>query len=367
MRLPRKIGWIVAGVVLVVVLVGAILFIRAGQVPPGTLTVLPTETTSAALVPTPTIAPPSAATPSPTASAVAAPPANPFAGTKGFIDPASNARRQADIWRTSRPQDATLLDKIANQPQADWFGDWDADIESAVSSRVTRIAADGALALLVAYNIPNRDCGQYSAGGALAPAAYKTWIRAFAKGIGDRKAVVVLEPDGLGLLKDCLSTADQQARLDLLKDAVTVLKANPATAVYLDAGNAHWIPAPEMATRLQSAGVAGADGFVLNVSNFVTTADSVAYGKTLAALLGGKHFIIDTSRNGNGPTADAQWCNPPGRALGPAPTTATADPLVDAYCWIKRPGESDGTCNGGPAAGAWWLDRALELARLAQP
>jgi endoglucanase len=122
-----------------------------------------------------------------------------------------------------------------------------------------------------------------------------------------------------------------------------------------------------MAARLQGAGVAGADGFALNVSNYVTTADNVAYGKAVAALIGGKHFIIDTSRNGNGPTPDSQWCNPPGRALGPAPTTATADRLVDAYCWIKRPGESDGTCNGGPAAGGWWPDRALELARLAAP
>ncbi|MFI2791482.1 glycoside hydrolase family 6 protein, partial [Kitasatospora sp. NPDC018614] len=45
------------------------------------------------------------------------------------------------------------------------------------------------------------------------------------------------------------------------------------------------------------------------------------------------------------------------------PTTRTADPLVDAYLWIKRPGESDGTCKGGPKAGQWWETYALELAR----
>ncbi|MEW2037650.1 glycoside hydrolase family 6 protein, partial [Streptomyces sp. NPDC005534] len=48
---------------------------------------------------------------------------------------------------------------------------------------------------------------------------------------------------------------------------------------------------------------------------------------------------------------------------GENPTTKTADPLVDAYLWIKRPGESDGTCKGGPKAGEWWADYALRLAK----
>ncbi|NEE07199.1 glycoside hydrolase family 6 protein, partial [Streptomyces sp. SID7499] len=75
---------------------------------------------------------------------------------------------------------------------------------------------------------------------------------------------------------------------------------------------------------------------------------------------------IDTSRNGNGPYTGGDpaesWCNPPGRALGEAPTTQTGDERVDAYLWIKRPGESDGDCKGGPKAGAWWPEYALGLA-----
>jgi endoglucanase len=55
--------------------------------------------------------------------------------------------------------------------------------------------------------------------------------------------------------------------------------------------------------------------------------------------------------------------NPDGRALGSGPGTLTGHPLAVAYLWVKRPGESDGTCNGGPAAGAWWADYALGLAR----
>ena len=42
-------------------------------------------------------------------------------------------------------------------------------------------------------------------------------------------------------------------------------------------------------------------------------------------------------------------------------TTATGDPLADAYTWIKAPGESDGTYNGGPSAGTFWTDYAIGL------
>ncbi|NUT94690.1 MAG: endoglucanase, partial [Saccharothrix sp.] len=58
---------------------------------------------------------------------------------------------------------------------------------------------------------------------------------------------------------------------------------------------------------------------------------------------------------------------PPGRGLGARPTADTGIPLVDAFLWVKRPGESDGECQGGPAAGRWWPEQALELAKLASP
>lgn len=82
---------------------------------------------------------------------------------------------------------------------------------------------------------------------------------------------------------------------------------------------------------------------------------------------GSAHFVIDTSRNGQGPAPDDAWCNPPGQGLGIPPTTDTTSPLVDAYLWIKDPGQSDGTCNGGPAAGTFWPSYALGLAQNAAP
>jgi endoglucanase len=287
-----------------------------------------------------------------------------FTGAKWFLDPSSNARRQADAWRLSRPADAAQMDKIAGQPQADWFGGWSGDVRTAVSDRVGQITAAGALPVLVAYNIPQRDCGSYSAGGAGSPDSYKTWIRAFAAGIGSRRAIVVLEPDALAAM-GCLSAADQQTRLGLLSDAVSVLAAQPGVATYIDAGNSAWQSAATMASRLQSAGIARARGFSLNVSNYLTTSTQLAYGDQLSALVGDKRFIVDTSRNGVGPTTDGQWCNAPGRALGNRPTASTGDSRADAFFWIKRPGESDGTCNGGPAAGQWWADYALGLAKRA--
>jgi endoglucanase len=148
---------------------------------------------------------------------------------------------------------------------------------------------------------------------------------------------------------------------------VRTLRAKPGTAVYIDAGNANWVPPEDMAKRLDAAGVKDANGFALNVSNYVATDKTVAYGKKISEALGGDiGFVVDTSRNGQGEAPKEQWCNPDGRGLGKAPTPDTGDPLVHAFVWVKRPGESDGECNGGPAAGAWFGNKALELARNAQ-
>lgn len=285
---------------------------------------------------------------------------NLFSNTRLYVDPSSPARRQADAWRRSRPADAALMDKIAEQPLAQWVGGWNLDIGREVSASVSRITGARALPVFVAYNIPGRDCGLYSAGGADGSDAYRRWIREFADGIGNRRAVVILEPDALSGMS-CLSPALQQERINLIHDAVRVLKAKGA-AVYIDAGHARWVPAPEMANRLNRAGIADANGFSLNISNFLSTSVNIAYGTEVSRRVGGKHFIIDTSRNGQNLTSAGNWCNPRGQRLGTAPTTRTGNPLVDAFLWIKTPGESDGTCNGGPAAGRWWAEYALGLA-----
>jgi endoglucanase len=291
---------------------------------------------------------------------------NPFAGVHLYVNDYSLAAMAAQNLKASHPSEAKLLEKIAVQPTGQWVGEWSGDVETAVHNLGKATNAKGMVPVIVAYNVPNRDCGQYSAGGSASPEAYRKWIHDFAKAAGPFRMIVVLEPDALGLLTQCLSPPDQKARLALLKDAVEVLEATPGVSVYIDAGHAKWIPAPEMARRLVGAGVASADGFALNTSNYISTEESIAYGHAVSAATGAKHFIIDTGRNGNGATTDAKWCNPDGRALGSAPTTNTGDPLVDSFFWVKPPGESDGTCNGGPKAGDFWPEAALGMAKRAK-
>lgn len=288
---------------------------------------------------------------------------NPLSSLKFFVNPNSNAKQTADAWRNSRPQDALQMDKIASSPEAIWLGGWNSNVQSDVANKINAAKSQGAVPVFIAYNVPGRDCGSFSAGGASDANSYKSWIAQIASGINGSKAIVVLEPDGLALI-DCLSAQQKTDRFSMISDAVSTLK-NAGAIVYIDAGHPSWISADDMSARLNSAGIAKADGFALNTSNFYTTSDNINYGTQLSGKLGGKHFVVDTARNGLGGTSDNQWCNPSGRALGNRSTANTGNSLVDAFLWLKNPGESDGNCNGGPSAGVWWPDYALGLAQRA--
>ena len=285
---------------------------------------------------------------------------NPLAGLTLWIDPDSPAAREA---ADASGAEADLFGKIATQPVAKWLGGWSGDVASTVRDAVDAADADGAVRVFVVYNLPNRDCGGYSSGGASDADAYRAWVADIADGLDGRAAVLILEPDGLSMM-DCLSSSDADTRYTLLADAVSTLRA-AGGIVYLDGGHSAWHPVGTMAERLRAADIAGADGFALNTSNFETTDDIVAYGEAVSAETDGAHFVVDTARNGLGPTSDHAWCNPDGRALGLPPSVATGNPLVDGLLWVKTPGESDGTCNGGPSAGEWWPEYALGLAERA--
>ncbi|WP_093798984.1 glycoside hydrolase family 6 protein [Streptomyces sp. Wb2n-11] len=287
-----------------------------------------------------------------------------------WVDPKSDAARQVGAWEAQgRGADADVLRRISERPVADWpDGN---DPAPGIRRAVRGAAEDGRTLVLVAYNIPHRDCGQHSAGGAADADTYRRWIGSFADSIGTAPAIVVLEPDAVPHIVDgCTPAEEHDERTALLSEAVDRLKRQPKTKVYLDAGNPAWIDDPgKLVEPLKRAGVDRADGVSLNVSNFQKDDTVEAFGNRLSGLLGGAHFVIDSSRNGNGPLSGSRadaWCNPAGRALGTPPTDRTGDPLLDAFLWIKRPGESDGECRGGPAAGTWWPDYALGLARRAK-
>ncbi len=291
------------------------------------------------------------------------------ADTSYFVDPRNPAAEQERIWRREgRDEEADAIGVIAREPIAIWMTGEESDVTASVEAVTRDAASAGQTALLVAYNVPGRDCDQYSSGGAADAGAYRRWIRAFAAGIGEQPATVILEPDAVAHMVDgCVADDAAKARAGLLRDAVAVLSAKPRVRVYLDAGNAGWIERRALVEPLRRAGVRQADGFALNVSHFFTTEESLAYGGAVSAALDDAHFVLDTGRNGNGPLSGdspEQWCNPMGRAIGVAPTTRTNDPRADAFLWIKQPGDSDGECGRGePPAGDWWPDYALGLVR----
>ena len=297
-------------------------------------------------------------------------PANPLAGSTLWVDPDSTAQQQAD---TSRQQgDATTADAlqaITSQPVATWFASQDDDPYAKAERVTTAAATAGSLPVLVVYHRPGRDCGSYSAGGSADPQSYLAWVGGLAAGIGDRRAVVVLEPDAVAQAVSgaCGSAAQAGEELAMLGQAVDVLKNQPGVRVYVDAGHAGWIgDANALAEALRTSGVERADGFSLNVANFQSTADSVAYGERLSGLLGQRQFLVDVSRNGRGAPATTEgidaWCNPPGAGLGENPHVGSDLALAVAFLWIKEPGASDGDCRAGePKAGVFWPDYARRL------
>ena len=398
-------------------------------------------------------------------------------GTRLFIPPPSDGAPQqvVSLLKAHDLKDAALITKMETIPRAVWFtSGTPAQVKQQVQQTMAQAAIERAVPVLVAYDIPGRDCAQFSAGGALSLADYEAWISAFAQGIGNGRAVVILEPDALGNMpSNCglptsvypFTDADRTAELQY---AVSALEARPGAGVYLDGTHSAWQSVGTMTQRLLAANVQQAQGFFLNVSNYqpdpelidygtwisdciamvtdpsnfafnhpefcasqyfpATQSDFSTWGLTTAfytANMGNAvattHFVIDTSRNGDGPNnmsgfaaapfnqpasvisklASGNWCNPPSSGLGLKPTTSTGVPLLDAYLWVKTPGQSDGQCDaaGGvrawdytaytqpgwpttaadqalfdplwgiddPAAGAWFPQQALQLSQDANP
>jgi endoglucanase len=367
----------------------------------------------------------------------------------------------ADLTSSGNKADANLIKGMINTPQAVWFTQGTPrTVQQDVRSTVQRAADKGTVPVLVIYNVPGRDCSQYSAGGAPTGDAYKAWISGFVAGLGNYKAIVILEPDGLALMPTDCGQPDTYGRVGLINYAAHALLHDSNAVVYLDAGHSAWHSVGDIAARLVAGGVQDVQGFFQNVSNYQFTSNSIQYGTwissciayatavnpgdfggcpnqywnggplpaKIAQLLGEwtgvalspygewndttdtpnlntsginlryanmlgstqptTHFVIDTSRNGVGPWQPADhpagdpqdWCNPPDRSLGLRPTANTSQPLVDAYLWVKIPGESDGQCyrwTSGPldpvrgiqdpAAGQWFPDMALELVQNANP
>ena len=220
--------------------------------------------------------------------------------------PNPDARAQiSTLHRDGLKADAEGIEALIETPQAVWFTRGTPDeVQASVEAEVRR--AKGTIPVLVAYNIPFRDCAQFSAGGATTVAEYNAWIDAFAAGIGDAEAIVILEPDGLGIipwyttvdgvLEWCQPAEANPAtaasdRFAMLNAAVDRLNEQPNVSVYLDGTHSAWLNVGDIASRLIRAGVDRAAGFYLNVSNYQYSPNLVQYGtwisKCIALLSGG--------------------------------------------------------------------------------
>ncbi|MFF5898837.1 glycoside hydrolase family 6 protein [Streptomyces argenteolus] len=333
------------------------------------LPAVPTPSESA-----PASAPPSApasASPRPArtgpASGAPAPSAKPARRAGGITALHRHPQSQVLDWvaaHRSDPRRPLIESRIASQPAAVWFPAYN---PGAVTGQVRGVTAAAAAAgrtpVLVPYAIPDRDCGGASGGGAPGLDAYDAWMEDFAAGLGSGPVIVILEPDAIAL-SDCLPAGQRADRFaSLARAGRTLHAADPRARVYFDGGHSGWHSAARQAAALREAGAAtSGDGIFTNVSNFHSTADETAYARrVLAALDGppGLGAVIDTSRNGNGAPKAGEWCDPDGRALGRTPTTDTGAAGIDAYLWVKLPGESDG-CKG--SAGSFTPGYAYELA-----
>jgi len=285
-------------------------------------------------------------------------PDNPFSGRTLYASPDSSAAVAASAAEGT--DEAAAFTDLAETPTAIWLLP-EVHPTASITDFVYAVMADAVtrsqVPVFVVYGIPGRDCGNFSAGG-LDAEEYPHWVSAIAAGLGSYEAILVVEPDALALSPSCDS---EEGTTALVAEAVSRLSLATGATIYLDGGHSHWLPPEQMAPLLLAAGVERVRGFSTNVSNFNTTEDERAYAEALSELLDGAHYVIDTSRNGNG--SNGEWCNPSGRAIGDTPTGVDDGSAQDASLWIKNPGESDGECNGGPAAGHWYPAQAIELSR----
>jgi cellulose 1,4-beta-cellobiosidase len=312
------------------------------------------------------------------ASIVAAdlPPANPFADARFYVSP--KWRDQVESVAAAHPEKAARLRSLSSQPVALWID----SVEAVKNVPRWLDEARGQLAVLVLYDLPNRDCAANSSSGDLGADGEPRYrsevvdpIAAQLRARSEQRVAIIVEPDSLANLATNANVG-KCAESDALYRrsiayAISTL-ALPNVSLYLDAGHAGWLGWDANRAKIaaiwkdvldQAGGAHKIRGFATNVSGYGVlrgddghrldpsnpAPDELTYIEKLSGDLAkvgitDKSFIVDTSRNGRpGVRKKAgDWCNIEGAGLGERPRAAPA-PRVDAYFWIKVPGESDGT------------------------
>ncbi|KAH7472331.1 Endoglucanase E-2 [Phytophthora ramorum] len=279
---------------------------------------------------------------------------------------APNSYSQA---KTDHPELSKALETLEQYAIASWFTDRMSTDErsSMISSMLSECSEETRLSIVV-YGIPNKDCdaGLSSGGTVKSTDDYKAFLKELTDAVGDRKVLYVVEPDAVGLLAKDGSCGSSAGYLDNLKVAVEALSSNANAELYVDVG--YWMladstNAEKIAPIMKELGSCGTvKGVTINTSNYRSTDECATYCTNFQTAMGKSDMscIVDTSRNYNGsPTSD--WCNVATAGIGKPPTSETGVSNLDYFMWIKPPGESDGECLGGTAAGSFFAEGFTKL------
>ncbi len=232
-------------------------------------------------------------------------------GTHFYVPPPAqgSVRQILQLISSGQLKSAGLIAAMESVPSAVWLDGetpaqaaepgnlgWeqaDHDVAQQVRQTLFDARRQNAVPVFVAYNIPGRDCSQYSAGGAPSDAAYDAWIDSISGALGGAKAVVLEEPDALANLPGYCGSAymaefpdiTNTTRVDDIRYAVATLEQDPNISLYLDAGNSDWQNVGGMAETLVAADVQQTQGFFLNVSNYQYDANSDFYGTWVSSCI----------------------------------------------------------------------------------
>ncbi len=301
-----------------------------------------------------------------------------------------------------------------------------------LQQQLTNAAAAGtastpSLVEIVVYDLPGRDCAALASNGE-EPATnagltdYETnYINPISSilaqfATSNIRVVAIIEPDSLpnAVTNTGMQTCSTAAPFYKTGITYALNKLHAVSNVwnYLDIAHAGWLgwpnnmsgtpPVYNGVVQATTAGYASIDGFISNTANYTPTQEPLLTNPTLqingqnvdsanfyqfnpmfdevtydtamynalvaAGFPSSKKFLIDTSRNGWGPTHPTtitsasdvntyvtdnkidkrpfrgDWCNQNNAGIGARPTDqpfGSSSPIL-AFVWIKPPGESDG-------------------------
>ena len=103
-----------------------------------------------------------------------------------FVPPPADGSVQqiAQLAKQGDLKDAALLAEMEAVPSAVWLtGGTPAQVAKQVRTTLVEASLERAEPVFVVYDIPGRDCSEYSAGGAADQAAYQSWVDAVAAAV----------------------------------------------------------------------------------------------------------------------------------------------------------------------------------------